>query len=87
MQLRFESSVFKYPHYFGIRIFYRVFSAYRYWFGKDKIVFNIKDNKGVIIAADGWYVKLTCLISTYFPSDGLTISVSVMSTQDWCFFL
>ena len=86
VQLRFESSIFKYLEDFGIGVFDRVFSAVRYQFGKDGIAFNIKDNKEVIIAADWWYNKFACLISAYFASDGLTNNVSVMSTQTWCFF-
>ena len=52
MQLRFESSIFKYLEDFGIGVFDRVFSAVWYQFGKDGIAFNIKDNKEVNIAAD-----------------------------------
>ena len=61
-------------------IFARVFSVVWYRFGKYGIVVKIKENKKVIIAAEGWYGKSTFLISAYFSSDGLTINVSVMST-------
>ena len=81
MQLRFEYSVFKYLEDVGIENFDRVFIAVWYRFGKYGNAVNIKENKEVIIAADGWYEKLTCLISAYFASYGLTINVSVMSTQ------
>ena len=87
MLLRFDSSVFEYFEDFGICIFDRVFSVVLYWLGKDVISFDIKENKEVIFAADGWYNKLTYLISTYFASDGLTINVSVMSTKTWCLFV
>ena len=87
MQLRFESSVFKYFEDVVIGIFYRVFSAVWYRFGKDGIAVKIKENKKVIIAADGRYNKSTCLISAYFFSYGLTINVSLMSMKTWCFFV
>ena len=87
VQLRFESSVCKYFEDAGIGIFDRVFSAVWYRFGKYGISVKIKENKKVIIAADGWYDKSTCLISAYYSSDGLTINLSVMSTQTWCFFV
>ena len=87
MQLRFQSSVCKYFEDVGIGIFDRVFSVVWYQFGKYGIVVKIKESKKVIIAANGWYKKSTCLISAYFSSDGLTIFVSVMSTQTWCFFV
>ena len=87
MQLRFESSVCKYFEDVGIGIFDRVFSVVWYQFGKYGISVKIKENKKVIIAADIWYKKLTCLISAYFASDGLTINVSVMSSQTWCLFV
>ena len=64
-----------------------MFSAVWYRFGKDEIAFKIKDNKKVTISADGWYEKLTCLISAYSDSDVLAISIIVMSTQTWCFFV
>ena len=67
--------------------FYRVFSAVWYWVGKYVIAVKIKENKKVIIAADGWYDKSTCFISVYFASDLLKINVSVMSMQTWCFFV
>ena len=86
MQLRFESSVCKYFEDVGIGIFDKVFSAVWYRFGKYGIAVRIKVNKKLIIAADRWYDKLTCLISAYFTSDGLTFNVSVMNTQTWCFF-
>ena len=66
-------------------VFDRVFSAVWYQFGKDGIAVNIKENKEVIIDADRWYDKSTCLISAYFSSDGLAINVSVISTQTCCF--
>ena len=87
MQLRFESSVLKYIKDVGIGIFDRVFIAVWYRFVKYRISVKIKENKEVIIAADRWYTKLTCLISAYFSSYGLKINVSVMSTQTWCFFV
>ena len=87
VQLRFESSVCKYFEYVGIDLFYRVFSAVWYRFGKYGIAVKIKENKKVIIAADVWSDKSTCLISAYFASDGLKIIVSVMSKQTWCLFL
>ena len=87
VKLRFEFSVWNYFEDVGIGIFYRVFSAVWYRSSKDGIAVKIKDNKKVIIAADGWYEKLTCLTSDYFASDGLTINISVMSTQTWCFFV
>ena len=65
MQLSFDLSVCKYFEDVGICIFDRVFSAVWYRFGKDGISVKIKENKKVIIAADGWYKKLTCLISAY----------------------
>ena len=68
-------------------IFYRVFSAVLYQFGKYVIDVKIKDDKEVIIVADGWYKKSTCWISAYFYSDILTINAIVMSTQTWCLFL
>ena len=83
MKLRFESSIFKYTEDVGICIIDRVFSAVWYWFGKDGIFVKIKENKEVLIASNGWYGKLTCLISAYFASDGLKIKVSVMSIQTW----
>ena len=64
-QLRFESYVCKYFEDVGIGIFNRVFSAVWYGFSKDLIAVKIKENKKVIIAADGWYKKMTCLISAY----------------------
>ena len=79
MQLRFESSIFKYIEDFGIGVFDRVFIAVWYWFGKDGIDVNIKDNKEVIFATDRWYDKSNFLISAYFSSNGSTINVSVMS--------
>ena len=79
MQLRFEYSVCNYFEDVGIGIFDRVFSAVWYRFGKDGISVKIKENKNVIISADEWYDKSTCLISAYVASDGLTINVSVMS--------
>ena len=48
MLLSFEFSVFQYIEDVGIGIFDRVFSAVHYWFGKDGIAINIKDNKEVI---------------------------------------
>ena len=87
VQLRLKSSVFNFSEDVGIGIFDWVFSAVWYWFRKDGNAVKIKENKKVIIAADGWYDKLTCSISSYFASDGLTINVSVMSTQNWCFFV
>ena len=48
---------------------------------------SVSGNNYLLIAADGWYDKSTCLISAYFTSDGLTFNVSVMSTQTWCFFV
>ena len=80
MQLRYESSVCNYFEDVGIGIFSRVFSTVWYPFGKYGIVVKTKENKKVIIAAGGCYDKSTCLISAYFPSDGLKINVSVMST-------
>ena len=87
MQLRFEPSVCKHFEDFGIGIFDRVLIVVWYRFGKDGIAVKIKENNKVIVAAGGWYDKSTCLISAYFSSDGLTIKVSVMSTQIWCFFV
>ena len=87
MKLRFEFSVCKYFEDVGIGIFDRVFSAVWYRFGKDGISIKIKSNKKVIIATDVWFDKCTCLISAYFSSCVLTINVSVVSTQAWCFFL
>ena len=87
VKLRFEFSVWNYFEDVGIGIFYRVFSAVWYRSSKDGIAVKIKDNKKVIIAADGWYEKLTCLISAYFSSDGLTINVSMMIKQNWCLFV
>ena len=86
-KMRFKSYVFKYPEDVGIGIFNRVFSAVWYWFGKYGIAIKIKENKEVVIAADGWYKKSTCLISAYFASDEWAINVSLMSTQTWCFFV
>ena len=86
VQLRFESSICKYVEDVGIGIFDRVFSVVWYRFGKDGIVVKIKDKK-VIISSERWYKKSTCLISAYFPSDGLAINVSVKSTQTWCLFV
>ena len=83
----FDSSVFDYLESVGIGIFDRVFSAVWYWFGKDGIAVEIKDNKKVIIAAEGWYEKSSCLIIACFASDEWTINVSVMSTQAWCLFV
>ena len=54
---------------------------------KDGISANIKDNKKVIVATDGWYDELTCLISTYFSSDFLAINVSVSIIKTWFFFV
>ena len=54
MQLRFESSVFKYLEDFGIGIFDRVSGAVQYWFRKYGISIKIKYSKEVIISADGW---------------------------------
>ena len=79
--MSFESSVCNYFEDVGIGIFDRVFSAVWYRFGKDGIFVKIKENKKLIIAADGWYDKSNFLICAYFASDGLTINVSVMSTQ------
>ena len=87
MQLRFESSVCKYFEDVGIDIFDRVFSEVWYRFGKYVIAVKIKDNKKVIIAADIWYKQSTCLISAYFSRNGLTIKISVMSTQTCCLFV
>ena len=84
--MSFESYFFKYPEYFGIGIFDRVFSAVLYWFVKYVTDVNIKENKELIIAADVWYDELTYLITAYFSSDGLTMNVSVMITKTWCFF-
>ena len=64
-----------------------MFSAVQYWFSKYGISVNIKENKEIIIAADGWYKKSTCFIGAYFDSDGLIINLSVTSTQTYCFFL
>ena len=86
MKLRFESSVFKYLEDVGILVFDRLFSVVRYRFGNNGIYVKIKDNMEVIIAADGWCDKFTCLISNYFSSDGLTINASEMSTKTWCLF-
>ena len=72
---------------FLIGIFDRVFSAVWNWLVKYGIAVKIKYNKKVIVAADVWYDKSTCFTSDYFASDGLTINVSVVSTQTWCFFL
>ena len=69
VKFSFEFSVFKYFEYVDIGIFDRVFSSVWCWFGKDGILVKIKENKKVIIAADGWYKKSTCLISAYFASD------------------
>ena len=77
----------KYLEDVGIGIFYRVCSAVRYRLVKYEIGVKIKVDKGVIVATDGWYDKLNCLISAYFASDGLTINVSVMITQNWCLFV
>ena len=85
--MRFESSVFKYLEDFGMGIFYRVFSAVLYQFGKYVIDVKIKDDKEVIIVADGWYKKSTCWISAYFYSDVLTIHLNFMSTKTCCFFV
>ena len=60
-----------------------MFSAFRYRFGKDGISVKIKENKEVIIFAELWYKKLTCLISTNFSIDGLKISISVMTIKNW----
>ena len=49
----FDSSVFDYLESVGIGIFDRGFNADWYWFGKDRIAIKIKDNKEVIVAADG----------------------------------
>ena len=84
MKLRFDSKVFDYFEDVGIGIFYRVFSVVLYWLGKDLIYSEIKENKELIVAADGWYKKLTHLISTYFNSNGLKINLSVMSTKTRC---
>ena len=70
MQLNFDSSVCNYFEDVGKGIFDRVFSAFWYRFGNDGISVKIKDNKKVIISADGWYEKSICLISSYFSSDG-----------------
>ena len=87
VQFKFESSVFKYIEDVGIGIFDRMFNVVWYRFGKDGISVKIKDNKKVIIGADRWYEKLTCLISAYFASDGLTVNVIVISMQTWCLFV
>ena len=86
MQLRFESYVFEYLEDVGIVIFDRVFGAVQYRFIKDGSAVNIEDNREVIFTAEVWYNELTCLISAYFSSEGLTINVSVMSKKTWCFF-
>ena len=52
MQLRFESSIFKYIEDFGMGVFDRVFSTVWYNFGNDGIAVKIKENKEVIIASD-----------------------------------
>ena len=57
MQLSFESSVFKYLEDVDIGVFDRLFSAVWYRFRKYGITVKIKENKEVIIAADGWYKK------------------------------
>ena len=87
VQLRFEYSVCKYFEDVGIGIFDREFSAVWYLFGKYGIAVKIKEKNKVIVAADGWYDKLNCLISDYFSSDGLTANVSVISTKICCFFV
>ena len=62
-----------------------MFCADQYQLGKNGIAIKIKQNKKAIVAADGWYEKLTCLISAYFPCNGLKVNVSVMSEEIWCF--
>ena len=85
MQLRFESSVFKYLKDVVIGILVRVLSVVLYWLDNGKISFKIKDNKGLIVAADKWYDKSTCLISAYSTIDGLKIKLFVVSTKTWRF--
>ena len=85
--MRFYCSLFEYLEDVDIVIFDRVFSAVQYWFGKYGIYVKIKENKEVVVAADGWYDKSTYFISAYLPSDVLTINVRVMSTKTLCFFV
>ena len=87
MQLSFDSSVFEYFEDVNISISDRVFSVGLYWLSKDVISVNIRDNKELIVASDGWYNKLTYFISNYFYSDGLTINVNAMCTNFWCLFV
>ena len=68
-------------------IFDRMISAVWYRFGKYGISVKIKDTNKVIIAADVFYDKLTCLIGAYFANYRLTINLSVMRTQTWCFLV
>ena len=82
VQLMFYSSVFEYFEDVSIDVFDRVFSVVLHWLGKDVISSEI-----TIVAADGWYNKLTYLISTYFASDGFIMNVSMMSTMTWCLFV
>ena len=87
MQLSFESSFLNYPEDFGIGIFNRAFSTIWYQFVKYGITLKIKEDKEVIILADGWYFESAFLFSACFASDGLTINISAMSMQTWCLFL
>ena len=87
LQLSFESSVFEYLECVGIGIFDIFFRAVCYWLSKDGIAVKVEENMEVIVAADGWYEKLTCLISAYCSNDGLTINVSVMNINTFCFFV
>ena len=85
--MRFESSIFDCHEGVCIGFFDRVFSSAYYWFDKYVIIVKIKENKEVIVAAEGWYEKLTCLISAYFSSDVLKINVSTMSIKTCSFFV
>jgi len=61
--------------------------AIGYWLCVNGVAVVVVKDKDVVVAADGWHDKATCLIRTDVSCHGLTLGVDMVSAMPWSFLI